>query len=162
MARPDIPGEPVTEYEEVWRYLPPLRGPEKQACISYVLESDDGVLGDGLHRLNKVFIARIGGQCLVFQQDVTHERRRVSRGKWTVQICGGDVSARREEWVGGRWEAKYILGPRGDELPSMSGELGSIGCGSGLCPGDGVSLGGRRFIVRAYESWRRNDRSSHL
>lgn len=158
MPRPDLPGEPVTDYEELWRYLPPRRGSEGQGrgCISYVLESDDGVLGDGRHQLNKLFIARIGGQYLVLQQNVTHERRRISRGKWTVQVTGGDVSARREEWVDGRWEARYVLGPRGDELPSMNGELGGVGRNSEIRSGDKVSFGGSQYIVRAYEDLRSN------
>lgn len=161
MARPGIPGEPMTDYEELWRYLHPGQGPGRY-CTSYVLESDHGVLGDGLHELNKVFIARIGGRYLVLQQNVTHERRMVSRGKWTVRITGGDVSARREEWVDGRWEARYVLGPRGGELTSMNGELGSLGYDSGLCGGDKVTVGGCRYIVRACETLKSLDRSSRI
>ncbi|BCS18614.1 uncharacterized protein APUU_11442A [Aspergillus puulaauensis] len=161
MARPGIPGEPMTDYEELWRYLPPRQGPGRY-CTSYILEADDGVLGDGLHELNKVFIALIGGRYLVLHQNVTQERRMVSRGKWTVRITGGDVSARREECVDGRWEARYVLGPRGSELPSMNGEIGNLGYDSGLRPGDKVTVGGCRYIVRAYEALKSLDRSSRI
>ncbi|GAB1198319.1 hypothetical protein APSETT444_007638 [Aspergillus pseudonomiae] len=49
MARPDVPGAPVTEYEEVWRELTFKEGPEGSGQgASWVLESKHDIKGDSL------------------------------------------------------------------------------------------------------------------
>lgn len=151
MPRPDMPGAPVTDYEEVWRYLPIREGPEgpRNNC-SWILESDDGVLGEGEYHVKKVFLARIGGTYLALSQEQIHQGRQTSQG-WKVDITGGDMNARREEWIGQYWEEKYILGPNACDLPSMA--KGSVGKHqNSWYPGGKADFGGRRYIVRAFES----------
>ncbi|KAJ5656952.1 hypothetical protein N7507_008902 [Penicillium longicatenatum] len=83
MPRPDLPGAPDTEYEEVWRELPFRQGPEgKGKGISWVLESDDGDLGEreGEVTVVKTFLGRIWGTYLALQQKQVHVRRKDASG----------------------------------------------------------------------------------
>lgn len=149
MARPDVPGEPITDYEEVWRYLPFREGPEGPGHgPSWILESDEGVLGDGQHHVTKVFLAQIGGSYLVLHQKQIHVVGQTPLGERVVQITGEEVSARREEWTDGHWEAKYALGPGSDGLPSMANGLDVEM--RGRKSGEKVTVGGWDFIVRGY------------
>lgn len=153
MGRPDKPGAPATDYEEIWRYLPLHEGPGGSGHgISWILESDNGVLRDGQNHIIKTFLARIGDAYLVMQQDKTHTIIRTSEGEWTVKITGGEVSARREHF-NHAWKKKYALGPRGSDLPSMIKGLSGEGKGSWCIPGEKVNIESRRYIVRAYERW---------
>lgn len=73
MARPDAPGAPMTDYEEIWRDLPFRVGPEgANGGASWILESDEGALGEGEHQVNKVFLARIQGSYLALGQRQMH------------------------------------------------------------------------------------------
>ncbi|CRL25920.1 unnamed protein product [Penicillium camemberti] len=149
MARPDVPGAPMTDYEEVWRYLPFREGPEGPGRgLSWILESDEGVLEEGRHQVTKMFLAQIGGSYLVFYQKQIHVVGQTPLRERAVQITGEEVSARREEWTDGHWEVKYALGPGSDGLPSMANGLDvkMRGCKSG----EKVTVGGWDFIVRAY------------
>lgn len=149
MARPDVPGAPMTDYEEVWRNLPFPEGPEGPGRgISWVLESDEGVLQEGQHQVTKIFLGRIWGSYLVLYQKQVHKVKRAPSGEWVVQITGQEVSGRREEWVDGHWETKNALGPDCDSLPSMAKGLDVHIQGS---QNEKVSFGGCDFIVRAFE-----------
>lgn len=139
----------MTDYEEVWRYLPFREGPEGPGRgLSWILESDEGVLEEGRHQVTKMFLAQIGGSYLVFYQKQIHVVGQTPLRERAVQITGEEVSARREEWTDGHWEVKYALGPGSDGLPSMANGLDvkMRGCKSG----EKVTVGGWDFIVRAY------------
>lgn len=72
MPRPDLPGAPITEYEEVWRELPFRPGPEgPQRGLSWVLESkgpEVSSVGEGGVRVERTFLARIWGTYLALRQ----------------------------------------------------------------------------------------------
>lgn len=151
MPRPDLPGAPVTEYEEFWRELPFREGPEgPKRGISWVLESDDGDLSEteGEVTVTKTFLGRIWGTYLALQQVQTHTRQRDS-GRWMISKTGTDVSARREEWNSG-WHERYAVGTHA-ELPSMIDGLDGEGEGSWRRPGEKVRIGGKWYSVRAFE-----------
>lgn len=152
MPRPDLPGAPETEYEEVWRELPFKEGPEGPGKgMSWVLESDDGELeGEGEVTVVKTFLGRLWGTYMALQQTQTHTRQRSSSGEWVVKKTGADVSARREEWSSA-WEDRYVVGSAGGMLPSMENGLEGEGQGSWRVPGEKVSVEGRTYIVRAFE-----------
>ncbi|KAJ5932273.1 hypothetical protein N7516_006762 [Penicillium verrucosum] len=162
MARPDVPGAPMTDYEEVWRYLPFREGPKGLGRgLSWILESDEGVLEEGQHQVTKMFLARIGGSYLVLHQKQIHVVGQTALRGRAVQINGEKVSARREEWTDGHWEVKYALGPGNDGLPSMANGLDVKM--QGRKSGDKVTVGGWDFIVRACAAHRpRNTRDSRL
>ncbi|KAJ5746643.1 hypothetical protein N7520_011825 [Penicillium odoratum] len=148
MPRPDLPGAPETEYEEVWRELPFREGPEgAKKGVSWVLESDDGDLGeDGEVTVVKTFLGRIWGTYLALQQEQILVRRK-DAGQWIVSKTGAEVSARREEWMDSKWEERYVVGGSGNQLPSMM----TVGEEKGWMPGERVLVLGKSFIVRAYE-----------
>lgn len=151
MARSDVPGAPMTDYEEVWRYLPVREGQEGSGRgLSWILESDEGVLEEGQHQVSKVFLAQIGGSYLVLHQKQIHVVTRTSLGERAVQITGEEVSARREEWTDGHWEIRYALGPSSVGLASMARGLDVEM--RGRKSGDKVTIAGSHFIVRAYAS----------
>lgn len=152
MARPDVPGTPMTDYEEVWRYLP-IREAGQGSHVSWILESDHGVLGEGRYNIIKVFLGRVGGMFLALYQEQVHERSRRSGGEWDVRITGGNVSARREEWTG-RWEVKYLLGQNSGDLPSMARGLDRKPQKTWYA-GGAVTIGGKQYIVRAFEDMAR-------
>lgn len=156
MPRPDLPGAPMTEYEEVWRELPFKEGPEgPERGISWILESDDRELGEkeGDVTVMKTFLGRIWGTYLALQQEQVHTRRKDQAGGWTVSKTGAEVSARREEWSSG-WSARYVVGPGGDTLPSMMKGFEGESQGSWRVPGGKVMVQGRPYIVRAFEEIR--------
>ncbi|KAJ5407875.1 hypothetical protein N7509_001758 [Penicillium cosmopolitanum] len=114
MRRSDRQGAPMTDYEEVWRYLPLKFVPENSGGnTAWVLESVDGSLAESQNLVIKQFLAKVGRFYLVQQQQKTRVRTLSDDGKWTVKITGGPVSARREEWTGDCWEEIYVLGPHG-------------------------------------------------
>lgn len=139
----------MTDYEEVWRNLPFPEGPEGPGRgVSWVLESDEGVLEEGQHQITKLFLARIWGSYLVLYQKQIHEVSRTPSGEWAVKITGQEVSGRREEWANGHWEIKHALGPDCDSLPSMAKGLDIHLRGS---KSEKVTVKGRDFITRAFE-----------
>lgn len=151
MPRPDLPGNPVTDYEEVWRELLFREGPEgPNKGVSWVLESDDSELNgeEGTFKVNKIFLGRIWGTFLALQQEQTLVRAQ-DAGNWKVTKTGADVSARREEWSS-EWEDIYVIGADGAKLPSMKNGLDVEGTGPWKV-GERVLVGGRQFIVRAFE-----------
>lgn len=153
MPRPDLPGAPETEYEEVWRELPLREGPEgPHKGVSWILESDDGDVGneEGEVTIIKTFIGRIWGTYLVLRQTQTHTRRKSLAGELVVHRSGADVSARREEWDSG-WNGKYVVGAAADTLPSMMVGFDGEGAGSWRIPGEKVQVQGQSYIVRAFE-----------
>lgn len=139
----------MTDYEEVWRYLPFREGPAGPGRgLSWILESDEGVLEEGQHQVTKMFLAQIGGSYLVLHQKQIHTVGQTALGERAVQITGEEVSARREEWTDGHWEVKHALGPGSDSLPSMVNGLDVEMWGRKS--GEKVTVGGCDFIVRAY------------
>ncbi|KAJ5341516.1 hypothetical protein N7541_010640 [Penicillium brevicompactum] len=152
MPRPDIPGTPETEYEEVWRELPFREGPEgSQKGLSWVLESaDEDVEKEGEATITKTFIGRIWGTYLALQQVQTLKKEKDSTGNMVVNKSGADVSARREEWDSG-WKVKYAVGGSSDTLPSMVGGFEKEITGSLKVTGEKVFVQGKPFVVRAYE-----------
>lgn len=156
MPRPDLPGAPMTEYEEVWRELPFKEGPEgPKRGMSWILESDDGEFGEkeGDVTVTKTFLGRIWGTYLALQQEQVHTRRKGQAGGWIVSKTGAEVSARREEWSSA-WSARYVVGSEGDALPSMMKGFEGEGQGSWKMPGEKVIVQGRPYIVRAFEEMR--------
>ncbi|KAJ5586790.1 uncharacterized protein N7459_002555 [Penicillium hispanicum] len=153
MPRPDRPGAPVTDYEEVWRELPFRDGPEgAKKGMSWVLESDDSGLynEEGTFTITKTFLGRIWGMYLALQQVQTLTRRKSPSGEWTVSKMGADVSARREEWSSG-WTERHVVGPTGSELPSMVTGFDGEGEGSWRVPGETMQIQGKSYTVRAFE-----------
>ncbi|KAJ5183418.1 hypothetical protein N7492_001034 [Penicillium capsulatum] len=153
MPRPDRPGAPVTEYEEIWRELPFREGPEGSGKgISWVLESDDGDLGEaeGEVTVTKTFLSRIWGTYLALQQAQTQKRETSSSGGWKFSKSGSEVSARREEWNSG-WQERYVIGDHARDLPSMVSGLNGKDERSWGRPGSRVVVDGRWYVVRAYE-----------
>ncbi|KAJ5157057.1 uncharacterized protein N7482_008157 [Penicillium canariense] len=152
MPRPDLPGAPVTEYEEVWRELPFREGPEGMSKgMSWVLESDDSELErEGEITVTKTFLGRIWGTYLALQQSQTHKRQKNKSGAWTVIKTGADVSVRREEWSSA-WKDRYVVGTAGAVLPSMRTGFEGEGKGPWRVPGEKLNIDGRSFIVRAFE-----------
>lgn len=152
MPRPDIPGTPETEYEEVWRELPFREGPEgSQKGLSWILESaDEDVKEEGETTITKTFIGRIWGTYLALQQVQTLKKEKDSTGNMVVKKSGADVSARREEWDSG-WKVKYAVGGLSDTLPSMAGEFEKGITGSLKFTGEKILVQGKPFVVRAYE-----------
>ncbi|KAE8154563.1 hypothetical protein BDV25DRAFT_135733 [Aspergillus avenaceus] len=146
MPRPDVPGAPMTEYEEVWRELTFREGPEGPGKgVSWVLESKYEVgIGEGEVEVARTFLARVWGTYLVVRQKQIHTRSEETGG--IVVKDGGDVSARREEWDGSSgWVAKYVLGAEGKELPSAQNiqVQGS--------PGETAIVQGQPYIIRSFE-----------
>lgn len=151
MRRSDRQGAPMTNYEEVWRYLPLQFVPENfGGNTAWVLESVDCVSAGSQNFVTKQFLAKVGRFYLVQQQEQTRVRKLSDDGTWTVKITGGPVSARREEWTGDCWEVRYVLGPRGDKLPSMSKDY--IGSRTSWTLGEKVTIGGSEYVVREVES----------
>ncbi|KAJ5757557.1 uncharacterized protein N7511_006251 [Penicillium nucicola] len=155
MPRADLPGAPMTTFEEVWRELPFREGPEgAKKGISWILESDDAPLTPGEQSgqatVTKVFLGRIWGTYLAFQQTQTHSSEKDESGAWSVKRVGGEVSARREEWSSG-WKEKYVVGPDADAVPSIKNGFEGEGTGSWRIPGEKVIIQGRSFITRAFE-----------
>ncbi|KAJ5245966.1 hypothetical protein N7468_000949 [Penicillium chermesinum] len=153
MPRPDLPGAPVTDYEEVWRELPFKEGPEgPNRGISWILESDDSDLDNQAESttVTKTFLGRIWGTFLALQQEQTVVRQKNSAGDWVIRKSGNEVSARREEWNAG-WQNKYVVGAEGALLPSMKAGLGEEGTKPWRTVGEKIVIKGKRFIVRAFE-----------
>jgi hypothetical protein len=156
MPRPDLPGAPETEYEEVWRELTFREGPEgPRKGLSWVLESEDGDIDCGEAgevTVTKTFIGRIWGTFLALRQTQTHTRRRTASGDLVIKKSGGDVTARREEWGSGSgWSEKYAVGDAANTLPSMMGGFEGEGIGAWRIPGEKVQVQGKTYVVRAFE-----------
>lgn len=149
MSRPDLPGSPVTEYEEVWRELSFREGPEGPGKgVSWVLESKhDLELGEGQEvEVSRTFLARIWGTYLVVRQRQVYVR--LAGSKDAVVKTGKGVSARREEWDSTRWSAKYVLGLEGDSLPSAQ----DVEANEQLrTPGGTILVKGEPYTIRSYE-----------
>jgi hypothetical protein len=154
MPRPDIPGNPVAAYEEVWQDLEPNEGPEGPGKgLSWILESEDENVISGVDGGSAVrtFMARIWGSCLVLRQTQSwrHDTASGNAGGKGMVKEGGEVSARREEWNPSTgWTVKYVLGGEGCQLPSISRFQTQE---SGWKTGQSVIVDGQRYIVRAFE-----------
>jgi hypothetical protein len=117
-------GMAVTEYEEVWRQIPPIPGPKR----AWILEST----GDG----RKTFLGRIGGGYVALD------------GK-----KGDSFGARSEVWDEKelRWKVKHAIGDV-DDIPSLA-DLGTEGFDGETewQMGITVVVMRREYLVRAFE-----------
>ena len=179
MPRPDIPGNPVTQYEEIWRELTPFpdtaTDPGAKSTdntgISYILDSEtihanEQLSGqqesstdhDARMHVTRTFLGRSCGIFLALRQTQTYNRQRDhANNRWIItHRLGGEVSARREEWGSSGWHVKYTFGPDGSNLPSKlnTASLPLDGEGKGLwrVEGQTVEIGGESYVVRAFES----------
>ncbi|KAL4961872.1 uncharacterized protein BDV14DRAFT_179452 [Aspergillus stella-maris] len=78
MPRPDLPGAPVSEYEEVWRELPVSKVGGGMIGPSFVLESvvDREGLAEGDEReVGRTFIGATSGKYIVLRQRQVLARR---------------------------------------------------------------------------------------
>jgi hypothetical protein len=117
-------GMQVTEYEEIWRQIPPVPGPKR----AWILES----AGDG----RKVLLGRIGGGYLAIGDKK-----------------GDSFGARREEWddTKKKWEVKYKIGEV-EDVPSVADTRAEGFEGEADWKmGDKVVVLGREYLVRAFE-----------
>lgn len=156
MPRPDLPGNPLTDYEEVWRELPFRLGPEgPNKGISWVLESDTSVPDnqEGIHKVTKTFLGRVWGTFLALRQEQTIVSSKDPSGNWISNKSGSEVAAKREEWDSG-WVNRYNVGNENATLPSIQAGLEGEAIGSWRVVGDKVSVGGEQYIVRAFEELR--------
>ncbi|KAK1148507.1 hypothetical protein N8T08_009513 [Aspergillus melleus] len=150
MPRPDKPGAPVTDYEEVWRELTFREGPEgPRKGVSWVLESKHQIQEGDEKKVARTFLARVWGTYVVIRQMQIIGR---SHGSSDISVKEGRaVSARREEWdptTG--WAAKYVLPGKGEELPSMK-SLERECMGAWRIPGETVVVCGDKYTVRSFE-----------
>lgn len=117
-------GGAVTDYEEVWRVLPPIRGPKR----AWILESVDTD--------RKTFLGRIGGGYMALSD---------KKGtKFAVRSEEWDVDAKS-------WKVKYTIGDVG-EIPSLAeiAEEGFQGEETWI-EGSKVTVSGVEYFVRAIE-----------
>ncbi|RDW64319.1 uncharacterized protein DSM5745_09730 [Aspergillus mulundensis] len=146
MPRPDLPGAPVSEYEEVWRELPFPRM-EGRENVSFVMESaTGGTLGEGEEKeVTRTFIGGIWGTYIALRQRQVLVRP-VGETKIVVR-SGGEVSARREDFVHGGFEVKYSLGSEADKLPTRE----DIRSPSSDGAPEKLVVCGQEYIVRSWE-----------
>ncbi|KAL4748816.1 hypothetical protein BDW72DRAFT_205332 [Aspergillus terricola var. indicus] len=148
MPRPDLPGAPIREYEEVWRELPFLRM-EGRENVSFVLESATGgtQLEEGEEKeVTRTFISAIWGSCIALRQRQVLARP-IGETKAVIK-SGAEVSAKREEFVQGRgFVVRYSLGPEAAELPTRADIR--------FPPSEGslerLVVGGQEYVVRSWE-----------
>lgn len=140
---------------EVWRYLSKneIGMGEVEKPIAWILESDEDGPGHNVQRGTTTLLARIEARYLALQQMRmrTDDRGKSSDSGWEEKITGGEVSARSEEHVDGRWRVKHALGPGHADLPSIASDLDIYVQPSWGCAGQKVTVKGRRYIVRAFE-----------
>ncbi|KAL4948414.1 hypothetical protein BDW69DRAFT_198904 [Aspergillus filifer] len=141
MPRPDLPGAPVREYEEVWRELPPRPMNHGMIGPSFILESvvDREGLAEGDEReVDRTFIGMISGTYIVLRQRQIHARRNSK----LVIVSGGEVSAWREDYAEGfdEFQVTYMLGPEAMGLPA-----------SGRIPFDTLDGSQKRIVVWGQE-----------
>ncbi|KAL4772569.1 hypothetical protein BDW60DRAFT_222475 [Aspergillus nidulans var. acristatus] len=148
MPRPDLPGAPVSKYEEVWRELPFLRM-EGHENVSFVLESATGgaQLKEGEEKeVTRTFIGAIWGSYIALRQRQVLARP-IGETK-TVIKSGAEVSAKREEFVPGHgFVVRYSLGPEADELPTHADIRFPASDGSL----ERLVVGGLEYVVRSWE-----------
>lgn len=118
MPLPDVPGNTVTEYEEVWSYLSKdeIGMEEVEKPIAWILESHEGGPPYDLQQGIKTFLARIEGRYLALQQVAPQGKDQSSSPN---KIIGGEVSAKSEEFVDGHWNVKHAFGPNHVDIPSI-------------------------------------------
>ncbi|KAL4923063.1 uncharacterized protein BDV17DRAFT_278123 [Aspergillus undulatus] len=150
MPRPDFPGAPVKEYEEVWRPLPfrPIEG--SNIGLSFVLESvrDWPELSESEEaEVTRTFIGALWGTYIVLRQRQVLVRP--AGETKTVVKSGGEVSARRESFVQGTgFVVKYELGPEAGDLPARS----DIGHGPVDDSQKRIMVRGQEYMVRSFEA----------
>ncbi|PYI01495.1 hypothetical protein BO78DRAFT_327462 [Aspergillus sclerotiicarbonarius CBS 121057] len=144
MPRADLPGCPMTQYEEVWRELKFRDGPEgHNRGVSWVIESKAPSLDKGEEvDVSRTFIGRVWGTYLALRQVQVHSRPKGSAT--TIVKEGKGVSARREEWNGSGWHVKHCIGA--DALPSMD-----VIQDGAWQTGQTVTIAGMEYTVRAFE-----------
>ncbi|KAL4867823.1 hypothetical protein BDV12DRAFT_110660 [Aspergillus spectabilis] len=153
MPRPDLPGAPVKEYEEVWRKLSYRAGVKGLSSpVSFILESGTEGLqfADGKEKeVTRTFIGAIWGTYIVLRQKQILVR---SAGETKVAIkSGGVVSARREDFDETRgFQVKYALGPEAGVLPTQS-EIETALSDEYPSRGERLVVCGEEYVVRSFE-----------
>ncbi|KAL3494142.1 hypothetical protein BJX62DRAFT_198611 [Aspergillus germanicus] len=162
MPRHDLPNSPVRDYEEVWRKFL-FRRADAATGVSFVLEAGGDVQLEAGEEKEAVrtFIGAIWGTYIVLRQRQILTRP-VGEAK-TVIRSGGEVSARREDFVRGvGFQVKYSIGPEADQLPAQSDVEASMKEG-GFIPGKKVVVRGDEYVVRGLEDLRgETERHSEL
>ncbi|KAL4901053.1 hypothetical protein BDW74DRAFT_87845 [Aspergillus multicolor] len=147
MPRPDLPGAPVSEYEEVWRELP-FRRMTGRENVSFIMESasEEVQLEEGKEKeVTRTFIGGIWGTYIALRQRQVLVR---PAGETKIVVkSGGKVSARREDFVGGKFEVKYSLGSEADKLPTRDDVQFSSSDGAP----EKIVVCGQEYIVRSWE-----------
>ncbi|KAL4878213.1 hypothetical protein BJY04DRAFT_114968 [Aspergillus karnatakaensis] len=153
MPRPDLPGEPVRDYEEVWRKLSYREATKGlSSCLSYVLESGTSQLqlAEGEEKeITRTFVGKIWGTCIVLRQKQFVARS--TEGKVVIK-SGGEVSARRENFdeTSCEFRMKYSLGPESEVLPTHS-EIEAARADRFCSKGERFVVGGDEYVVRSFE-----------
>ncbi|KAJ0416219.1 hypothetical protein BJY00DRAFT_237743 [Aspergillus carlsbadensis] len=150
MPRHDLPDSPVKDYEEVWRKLL-FRRADAASGVSFVLEAGGDVhLDEGEEKeVVRTFIGANWGTYIVLRQRqiLTHPAGEAK----TVIRSGGEVSARREDFVRGvGFQVKYSIGPEANELPAQS-DLEALLKGGCMSPGNKAIVQGEEYVVRGLE-----------
>jgi hypothetical protein len=160
MSRPDVPGSPVTEYEEVWRYLSKdeIGMDQVEKPIAWILESDDNDPAHDSHQGTKTFLARIEGRYLALQQMCIHSKDQSGDQDKII----GEVSAKSEEFADSHWRVKHTLGLDNFDLPSICDDFEDHDQHSWEVPGEIVTVRGRRYIVRAFETTEKLSKPTQL
>lgn len=117
-------GGAVTDYEEVWRVLPPIPDPKR----AWILESMDAE--------RKTFLGRIGGGYMALSDKK-----------------GTKFAVRSEEWDAAKksWKIKYTIGDV-EEIPSLAEMAGEGFQGEeAWTEGSKVTVSGVEYTVRAFE-----------
>jgi hypothetical protein len=158
MPRPDIPGAPVKDYEEVWRKLSYRDGVKGlPSPVSFVLErGTEGLqIAEGEEkRVTRTFIGVIWGTYIVLRQ-----RQVLVRSARQTKVAikrGGVVSARREDFDETRgFQVKYALGPEAEVLPTQS-EIETALSDKYPSRGERLVVRGEEYVVRSFEvAWTR-------
>jgi hypothetical protein len=146
MTNSALPGCPVRDYEERWRELTPLEGPEgPRRGVAWCLEASSGRMGATEAASSLVtMMARIGGSYIAMSQPVS------SRG--SEKFGDRDAfSVRHEEWRTGQgWTETFVSGPASGRLPSMIKGIDGEGQGAWRMVGSEVLVSGEVYVVRGF------------
>lgn len=158
MPRPDLPGAPVRDYEEVWRDIDlPTSG------VSWILESET----DSLHQESgakanesgeesnvvKTILGMVPGFFIALKQRQWHEVEEQD-GKKVARKRGGAVSAWREDWNLAEDDSTVVIYAIGDDSKSLSLRAHMkdvLELNEKVHPGGMLIVNGCRYIVRAFE-----------
>ncbi|KAL2869441.1 uncharacterized protein BJX67DRAFT_331739 [Aspergillus lucknowensis] len=152
MPRHDLPGAPVREYEEVWRKLLFRRVDDRPSRgLSFVLEAggDVGLEQGEEKEVVRTFVGAIWGTYIALRQKQVLIRPTGDSN--TVIKRGGEVSARREDFVrGAGFRVKYTIGTEAGELPARD-DVQFLAVDGIRQANDKVMVRGQAYVIRAFE-----------